>query len=105
MSFVKFLFPPHLHSLFHTSFSGANRLLTYGFSNRLPHTSLFLHLPDHIISSLDYTLLHTTHALTLAQQKDYKDDTLTVKTKKVSGHFVPKWSAQLQRLHDEASRL
>eukprot|EP00973_Karenia_brevis_P026600 3670158-Karenia_brevis.AAC.1 len=98
---VKFLLPPHLHSLFLTSFSPPNRSCAYGFSNRLPHTSLFIDLPDHVCTTLNLTLLHTTSILTPSQKAQLQEGSLRLKARKMTGHFTPKFAQPLMALHTQ----
>eukprot|EP00973_Karenia_brevis_P046339 6425775-Karenia_brevis.AAC.1 len=73
-------------------------MLSYGLINRLPHTSLFIDLPDHILQLLDSTVLHSLHHITAAQRHQFDEGQLHLATEKVTGHFTPKSAVQVRAL-------
>eukprot|EP00973_Karenia_brevis_P033060 4562325-Karenia_brevis.AAC.1 len=74
-------------------------MLNYGLINRLPHTSLYIDLPQHILQLLDSTVLHSLHHITAAQQRHYDEGQLHFTTKKVAAHFSPRSLVQVKALN------
>eukprot|EP00973_Karenia_brevis_P069424 9653886-Karenia_brevis.AAC.1 len=70
-------------------------MLNYGLANRLPHTSCYIDLPEHVQSLLDNTVLHTLHQISASQQHQYERGQLHLNTRKVTGHFTPKSASQV----------
>eukprot|EP00973_Karenia_brevis_P022562 3104817-Karenia_brevis.AAC.1 len=73
-------------------------MLNYGLVNRLPHTSLFVDLPEHVLHLLDNTVLHSLHHISAKQQHQYDEGQLHLATKKVTGHFTPKSTTQVRAM-------
>eukprot|EP00973_Karenia_brevis_P002837 385347-Karenia_brevis.AAC.1 len=70
-------------------------MLHYGLVNRLPHTSCYVDIPDHVQKLLDHTVLHTIHQISASQQQQYDQGQLHINTRKVTGHFAPKSARQI----------
>ena len=58
VKFVKFALQPQCHKFFLASTSHLNRLLAYGISNKMPHTSLMIQLDDQAYEALNIAMLN-----------------------------------------------
>eukprot|EP00973_Karenia_brevis_P050426 6999592-Karenia_brevis.AAC.1 len=67
----------------------------YGLTNRLPHTSLFVDLPTHVVTLLDTAVLHTLHHMTSTQVQQHELGSLHISTRKIAGHFSPRSAPQV----------
>eukprot|EP00973_Karenia_brevis_P063993 8893312-Karenia_brevis.AAC.1 len=75
-------------------------MLVYGLTNRLPHTSLYVDLPSHIVTLLDSAVLHTLHHLTSSQIQQLEHGSLHLSTRKITGHFSPRSAPQVDLMSE-----
>eukprot|EP00973_Karenia_brevis_P026604 3670896-Karenia_brevis.AAC.1 len=69
-------------------------MLSYGLTNRLPHTSLYVDLPSHVVTLLDSAVLHTLYHMTSTQIQQLELGSLHLTTRKITGHFSPRSAPQ-----------
>eukprot|EP00973_Karenia_brevis_P082033 11373945-Karenia_brevis.AAC.1 len=98
LQFTRFLLPTHYQALFHSSFAHPNRLLSYGFRNRLTHTSIFVNVPIDIANALDSLIVQTFHGISRTQKEQYDNGQLHLGTRKIMGHQSMKHLGPLQNL-------
>eukprot|EP00973_Karenia_brevis_P010610 1437580-Karenia_brevis.AAC.1 len=96
--FVGFALATHFHPLFDAPTSSSNRLLTYGFLTRLPHTSLFLDLNPEVQHLLDIAMLQLHTSMSADQKAALSRGTLQLKVRKFSGHLSLRCHERLNEL-------
>ena len=97
---LKFTLKIAPQTLFQASTKLPNRMRSYGYFNRITHTSAHLQLPIAAQKALHVLMLSLKQPLSKSQMEAYNRDNLVIKTSKFSGHHLVRGTSALMTLSE-----